>query len=428
MATQGTVDLNTGFEGPPATVPSGGSGGASGGGGGAAAPAAAAATPATDVDALANAVAITHVGPTSEAAQKQDEQVIGDDSIATVKTSNLSVIEKKIISVDGIKIESDCQLDWADLEDEALLASSGMYKSGGEKVERVAYPQYAAVDKSFIEEGEGKKAYDKPSEIQCLALPRMLAPPGSAAAHANKHMIFQAPTGTGKTGAFVGAVLCTVDTSQDHVQALILAPTRFVAQMHAGMTRTLGKYIPGLKVMAHYKCTTSEKTGKGCTCAPEHGSSQPPHAPPRGKAPDCHVLCGTVGKLFNYTGLQRNPKDKKKKASIDLSKIRFVVVDEADDLFSRYSDDARRYATETNSICMAIKMANPDCRFILASATASEDTKAFYEKQFPDANTIKFCVDAQYVIPATITLARRHCAKGDAERNQWVVDVVENVE
>ena len=45
-------------------------------------------------------------------------------------------------------------------------------------------------------------------------------------------MIFQAPTGTGKTGAFVGAILCSVDTSKPHVQALMLAPQRFVAEMY----------------------------------------------------------------------------------------------------------------------------------------------------------------------------------------------------
>ena len=409
----------------PFEMPIGGGGAVSAGGGGgaAAAPAAPAASVApAAAEELAATLANTRVGPPSAAEAAADEKVVvGDDSIATIATSNLSVMEKKELFVDGKRIEVGGDLEWADLEDEAKLVESN-YGVPGCKVDRVRYPQYPLVLKAFLEDLPQKPAYAKPSDIQCSSLPRMLAP----ATREKTDIIFQAPTGTGKTGAFVGAVLCNIDTTKNHVQALILAPTRFVAQMHTDITRTVGHYIKGLKVMGHYKCSTAEKTGKGCSCPKENGSNQPPHSLPRGQAPDCHVLCGTVGKLFNYTGLPRNPKDKQKRSQMDLSKINFVVVDEADDMFSGNSDSGQYGAGEATDLCKAVRKANPDCRFILASATAPKPTKDFYAKMFPDA--CKIYLDAKYTIPDTIKITTRHCSRGDEEKNTWVKEVVENVE
>ena len=69
---------------------------------------------------------------------------------------------------------------------------------------------------------------------------------------------------------------------------------------------------------------------------------------------------------------------------------------------------------------------NPNCRFILCSATEPADTKAFYARRFPDATKIE--LDQEFLIPETIKLATRHCPRGDAEKNAWVKEVVENVE
>eukprot|EP00729_Bicosta_minor_P017459 gene17459-28494_t len=411
------VIANVPFASPPATptavAPTAAA--AAGGGGAAAAPPA-------EVEALANAVATTAIGPSSAAARAADQKPIGDDLVATiVTTNNLSLMEKKSLFVDGVKIDIGVGLEWADLEDEDKVVASGFGVKGC-KIDRIAYPQYPLVLKAFLEDMEGKKPYDKPTEIQCLALPRLLAP----AAREKTDITFQASTGTGKTGAFVGAVLCNIDTTQDHVQALMLAPTRFVAEMHADITRKIGKHIGGLKVMSHYKCTTATQGGK-CTCPPLPGSTQTPHSLPRGQTPDCHVLCGTVGKLFNYTGLSRNPKDKKKPPRMDLSKINFVVVDEADELFNGgLDDDTRRGAAEADLLCVAIRKANPKCRFILASATAPDATRDFYAKRFPEA--IEIYLEAKLVIPETISLFTKHCPNGEGEKIAWVKEVVENVE
>ena len=64
---------------------------------------------------------------------------------------------------------------------------------------------------------------EKPTPIQSKAIPQILANPGG-------DFIGLAQTGTGKTAAFGLPLIETVDTSERHIQALILAPTRELSQ------------------------------------------------------------------------------------------------------------------------------------------------------------------------------------------------------
>lgn len=313
---------------------------------------------------------------------------------------------------------------WAGLEDEEQLNEGGYNVPPGCRIDRISYPQYPLVLAAIMEDMPGKKSYDKPTEIQCSALPRLLASP---AAREHTDVTMQAGTGTGKTGAIVAAVLCNIDTTQDHVQALMLAPTRYCAEMLADITRKLGKHIDGLKVMSHYKCPTALYS-RGCTCPPLPGSTQTPHSLPRGQTPDCHVLCGTVGKLFTYTGLARTPRDQARAARMDLSKINLLVVDEADEAFNGgLDDDTRGGAAEADLICKAIRTANPACRFILSSAGAPDAVQAFYERRFPDATAIYLEVP-KVVLAKTISLFTKHCPDGELQRNAWVIEVVESLD
>ena len=69
-----------------------------------------------------------------------------------------------------------------------------------------------------ILEAIGKLGFETPTEIQEQAIPRLL--------EGDRDFIGLAQTGTGKTAAFGLPLLDHLDASQDHVQALILAPTR----------------------------------------------------------------------------------------------------------------------------------------------------------------------------------------------------------
>lgn len=86
--------------------------------------------------------------------------------------------------------------------------------------------------------------FKKPSKVQEKALPLLLA-------HPPRNMIAQSQSGTGKTAAFVIAVLSRVDHTKPHQpQALILAPTRELARQIQGVVKTIGQFIPDLVVEA----------------------------------------------------------------------------------------------------------------------------------------------------------------------------------
>ena len=315
--------------------------------------------------------------------------------------------ERKVLTIDDVLVDYTPGLEWEHLGDSAVMRDSGFCPEG-QHVDAARYPQWAAVKKGFIEEmpENKKKAFDKPTEIQCSALPRLLAPAGAAGV--GKDMIFQAPTGTGKTGAFVGAALCEVDTSDLAVQVLMLAPTRHVADIHANTARSLGKYINNLEVRAYYRCVTAEATGKGCRCAAP-GAAEQPHTAKPGQPPPCHVLTGTAGKLINVA------------KTMDPSKIKVVVVDEADVLYNNSkSEQVREEAYNTDTLCLAIKAANPSCRFILASATAPALTKKFYALRFRDACTIY--QKTSCMLPETITIASKALPPSSAAKSAWVAE------
>ena len=316
----------------------------------------------------------------------------------------LTEFERKTLTVDNVTVDYRPGLEWANLEDPAAMKESG-FCTKGQHVDAATHPHWPAVRRALIEAVPGiKKAFDKPTEIQCTALPRLLAPPGAVGAGCD--MIFQAPTGTGKTGAFVGAALCAVDTAELAVQVLMLAPTRHIAEIHATTARALGQHIDGLEVRAYYRCATAERTGKGCRCAP--GSAEQPHSSRRGSPPPCHVLTGTAGKLASTA------------RGIDLSKIKVVVVDEADALFhdSKRSDETKKAATETEALCAAVRKANPSCKFILASATAPKRARKFYAAQFPYACTIY--QEPETTMPDTITVATKALPDDAAAKSEWV--------
>src|SRR5205085_365809 len=65
-------------------------------------------------------------------------------------------------------------------------------------------------------------------------------------------VIGQAQTGTGKTAAFGIPLIEGIDENQLHPQAVVLAPTRELAQQIAEEVRKIGRYIPGISIVSLY--------------------------------------------------------------------------------------------------------------------------------------------------------------------------------
>ncbi|HRO63708.1 DEAD/DEAH box helicase [Thermomonas sp.] len=136
--------------------------------------------------------------------------------------------------------------------------------------------------------------YESPSPIQAATIPPLMA---------GHDVIGQAQTGTGKTAAFALPALAKLDSTPGKPQVLVLAPTRELAIQVAEAFQTYAKHIPGFQILPIYG-------GQG------YGPQL--HALRRG----VHVVVGTPGRVIDH--LQRG--------TLDLSQLKLLVLDEADEM------------------------------------------------------------------------------------------------
>jgi ATP-independent RNA helicase DbpA len=134
--------------------------------------------------------------------------------------------------------------------------------------------------------------FEQPTPIQTLSLPPILA---------GRDVLAQAPTGSGKTAAFGLGLLQRLDASAIRTQALVLCPTRELADQVGKALRRLAAGIPNVKL--------SVLTG-GIALGPQLASLE--HAP--------HIVVGTPGRVQELLH----------KRALDLSKLSVLVLDEAD--------------------------------------------------------------------------------------------------
>lgn len=130
------------------------------------------------------------------------------------------------------------------------------------------------------------------TEIQQQSLPAIIE---------GKDVIAQAKTGSGKTAAFSLGLLQALDVKRFRVQALVLCPTRELADQVAKEIRTLARGIHNIKVLT--LCG-------GTPMGPQIGSLE--HG--------AHILVGTPGRIEDHLNKDR----------IDLSELKTLVLDEAD--------------------------------------------------------------------------------------------------
>ena len=136
--------------------------------------------------------------------------------------------------------------------------------------------------------------YESPSPIQASTIPHLLA---------GRDLLGQAQTGTGKTAAFALPILARLDLAQPVPQALVLAPTRELGIQVAEAFQRYAAHLPGFRVLPIYG---------GQSYGPQLAALR------RG----VHVIVGTPGRVLDH--LERG--------SLDLSRLRAVVLDEADEM------------------------------------------------------------------------------------------------
>lgn len=88
-----------------------------------------------------------------------------------------------------------------------------------------------------------ENGYDEPSPIQVASIPPILS---------GRDILGQAQTGTGKTAAFALPILSNLDMQANHVQVLVLTPTRELAIQVAEAFQSYARHIKGFHVLPIY--------------------------------------------------------------------------------------------------------------------------------------------------------------------------------
>lgn len=185
--------------------------------------------------------------------------------------------------------------------------------------------------------------FNAPSKIQETALPTLLADPP-------QNMIAQSQSGTGKTAAFVLAMLSRVDTSKSYPQVLCLSPTYELAIQTGEVAAKMAKFCPDIKLK--YAVRREEV--------------------PRGTKITDHIVIGTPGKMLDW-GV--------KFGMFDMSKVRVFVLDEADVMIDRQGHQDQ---------CIRIhKCLPPTCQMMFFSATYDSAVMEFAEIIVPNPIIIR---------------------------------------
>ncbi|MGP4131988.1 DEAD/DEAH family ATP-dependent RNA helicase [Pantoea tagorei] len=136
--------------------------------------------------------------------------------------------------------------------------------------------------------------YVKPSPIQAECIPHLLA---------GRDVLGMAQTGSGKTAAFSLPLLNNIDPSLRAPQILVLAPTRELAVQVAEAMTEFSKHMRGVNVVALYGGQRYDVQLRALRQGPQ-------------------IVVGTPGRLLDHL----------KRGTLDLSNLRGLVLDEADEM------------------------------------------------------------------------------------------------
>ncbi|KAM0733862.1 DEAD-box helicase Dbp80 [Formica fusca] len=187
--------------------------------------------------------------------------------------------------------------------------------------------------------------FNAPSRIQETALPTLLADPP-------QNMIAQSQSGTGKTAAFVLAMLSRVDVTKNYPQVLCLSPTYELAIQTGEVAAKMSRFCPEIKIKYAVR---GEEISRESTDENRRERTKP-------KITE-HIIIGTPGKVLDWGH---------KFKYFDLRRISVFVLDEADVMIATQGHQDQ---------CIRIhKLLDPDkCQMMFFSATYEPEVMNFAE-------------------------------------------------
>ncbi|XP_035596040.1 ATP-dependent RNA helicase DDX19A isoform X1 [Oncorhynchus keta] len=193
--------------------------------------------------------------------------------------------------------------------------------------------------------------FNRPSKIQENALPMMLAEPVYYPSGSRpQNLIAQSQSGTGKTAAFVLAMLSHVDPANKWTQCLCIAPTYELALQTGKVIEQMGKFYPEVKLAYAIR---GNKLDRGTKLQEQ-------------------IVIGTPGTVLDWCS---------KLKIIDPKKISVFVLDEADVMIATQGHQDQSIRIQ--------RMLPNECQMLLFSATFEDSVWKFAERVVPDPNIIK---------------------------------------
>ena len=173
-----------------------------------------------------------------------------------------------------------------------------------------------------------------PSEVQENTIPKILE---------GHDLLAQAQTGTGKTASFgIPMIEKIEDNNYESLQALVLVPTRELARQVSEELKKLSKHKKFIKVVAIYGGADMRKQLREL----KSGAS---------------IVVGTPGRVMDHM----------KRKTINTNDLKFLTLDEADEMFDMgFRDDMKTIIEKTNS----------DRQTLFFSATFDNNIKEFSKR------------------------------------------------
>ena len=193
--------------------------------------------------------------------------------------------------------------------------------------------------------------FEETTPVQELTIPIILD---------GKDIIACAQTGTGKTAAYVLPIISELSRynfPKDAINAVIMAPTRELAQQIDQQIQGFTYFIPGISAVAVYGGTD------GITWEQQK----------RGMELGADIVIATPGRLLSHIKL----------GTVDLSKVSFFVLDEADRMLDMgFYDD----------IMQVYKQLPTDCQTIMFSATIPPKIRTLAQSILKDPEEVQIAI------------------------------------
>ncbi|MBL3701026.1 DEAD/DEAH box helicase [Leucobacter luti] len=190
--------------------------------------------------------------------------------------------------------------------------------------------------------------YETPSAIQAATIPTLLE---------GRDVVGLAQTGTGKTAAFALPILARITPGQGVPQALVLAPTRELALQVCEAFESYAAHLPGVHLLPIYG---------------GQAYGQQLSALRRG----VDIVVGTPGRIMDHL----------KRGSLDLTEIKYLVLDEADEMLKMgFAEDVETILADTPA----------EKQVALFSATMPAQIRRISQQHLRDPREIKIAGKTQ---------------------------------